>query len=194
MPYKVGISSKGIEEISQALERLGKGLRASVLERALNYYAKPWVDEWRSMAPQPGKPKYTGPGRGRRKGKGGLADAIGSKVVSRPDGYIVTLIVGADYAIAPHEHLVEKGHDIIIGRQGIKQTRKSFRGRTIIAPPEVLKAMGYVTETERAARRGGRVPGGWYGRKAGRSTRPQSEASMMQEIEREITKALTVYV
>jgi hypothetical protein len=180
MPIKVGFTEADLTAIDKRLEGLSKFAAMEVLEDPLLESAQPAVDKWRQLAPQPGRARYTGPGRGRKAGKGGLADVIQSKVVRGKDTHVITLIVGADYEVAPHEHLVERGHDIVIGRQG-QQTRTTtgrYTGRKTATP------------RGKAARRGGKVSGGFYGRKAMRQTATQRMAILLEHIGRVLDRQL----
>lgn len=180
MPIKVGFSEEGIKELDARLQGIDRSIAKEALQQPLKESAAPFVSKWKELAPQPGKSGYTGPGRGRKKGIGGLSDAIQEKVVAGKDGYLVFLVVGADYSIAPHEHLVERGHDIIVNRNG----------RRAIGRIRQSKFVGSVSAMKKDSRRVGKtkVPGGWYGRKAQRSTQTQREAILLERIGREIDR------
>jgi hypothetical protein len=179
VPLKIAFSKTDLSAIDKRLEGLSKQAAIGLLHGPLLESAEPAVEMWRYIAPQPGRSGYTGPGVGRKKRGVGLANAIRSKVVRGKDSYVLLLIVGAEYDLAPHEHLVERGHEVVIGRQGMQVRDHGRFTKTRSAVPK-----------DRAMRRGGKVRGGWYGRKAMRQTESDRGKILLESVGRVIDAQL----
>lgn len=184
MSIRIEIPESQLSELQQRLEGLEVFDRNKALNGALSAAGKPVVEKWKSLAPRPGKPGYTGPGRARRNGGKGLADALATKTVRWKTGAGATLIIGADYTVAPHEHLVELGHRKVRG--GTVAKAKADRAGKFVVPSarnESRTGKGSV---------GGTVPGGFYGKTAVETTRSEFESALYGHIEQEIKETLGV--
>lgn len=184
MPITIEIPDSTIAQLQARLERLEAFDRGRALTGALRAAGKPVVERWRDLAPKPGRSGYTGPGKGRRKHGKGLSDALTTKAVSWRSVGGATLIVGADYTIAPHEHLVELGHRRVKG--GTVARLKPNRAGKYVTP-----SAAKISRTGKGSVSGD-VPGGYYGRTAVETTQGEFEAALWGHIEKEITATVGV--
>jgi hypothetical protein len=119
---------------------------------------------------------------------GGLASALGVGNGRRLREYtargIFYVACGANYSIAPHEHLVERGHRILKGGTGIYdgRVRKSKRGDAYSGKGvQMVSAFGWAR----------RVPGYPFLAPAFKRTQGLMDTTFMDELKRQTQMELT---
>ena len=113
---------EGLEELDAALDALGEELKSEVLTDALRRAAQPLLDRAKQLAPRSDDPLQ----------KRHLADSIKT---SRRGGKRARLLLSVSGAAsilagpsAPHGHLVEFGHAIVVGgKASARLTRRDLR-------------------------------------------------------------------
>lgn len=159
----------GTEAFEAELLRLEVAHRGTALRAGLRAAGNAVKQRLRQILPKPGYP-------GDKPGLTALRDTVSVKLKEYQLGRVVVAVVGYEWGAGSHGHLVELGHDLVIGGTSPKPGagRKSLR-----AAKDGRRGKGRIA---------GRVEGRYYLQAASEGTKAEQDQAMLSAIGRAVER------
>ena len=146
MQLKMELDTAAMNNIDSALAAIETNLRGKAISNGLRDIGKHVARQTKASLPKKGYTRYTRTKGEKYKDKSEpkpLGDTVKTKLIDYADGVIKVAIIGYEWPAGAHGHLVELGHEMVVGG------KKSSGGR-VVGKVEPTEHMVTVVESAKS--------------------------------------------